>query len=45
MSHRTGKGGTCVRITVIRLPRPLGKVLMVIMRLFSGKRGEGRDAA
>jgi len=40
------KGGTCVRITVIRLPRPIGRMLMAILSIFSGrKKGEDSDAA
>jgi len=34
-----------VRITVIKLPRPLGRVLMAIMAIFSTKKGEPTDEA
>lgn len=35
-----------MRITVIKLPRPLGRVLMAIMAIFSGKKGKnGGDVA
>ncbi len=34
------KGGTRVRITVIKLPKPLGRMVMAILAIFSGKKGE-----
>lgn len=39
------KGGTLVRITVIKLPRPLGRVLMAIMAMFGSKKSEGGESA
>jgi len=29
-----------VRITVIKLPKPLGRMVMAIMAIFSGKKAE-----
>lgn len=34
-----------MRITVIKLPKPLGRMVMAILAIFSGKKGEGRDVA
>lgn len=37
------KGGSFVRITVIKLPKPLGRVLIAIMAIFAGKRAAAGD--
>lgn len=34
------KGGTCVRITVIKLPKPLGRMVMAILAIFTGKKAD-----
>jgi hypothetical protein len=34
-----------VRITVIKLPKPLGRMVMAILAIFSGKKSESGDAA
>jgi hypothetical protein len=34
-----------VRITVIKLPKPLGRLVMAIMAIFSGKKADSGDEA
>jgi hypothetical protein len=34
-----------VRITVIKLPKPLGRLVMAILAIFSGKKEESGDVA
>lgn len=41
--NRWRKGGTCVRITVIKLPRPLGRMVMAILAIFSPGRKEEKE--
>jgi hypothetical protein len=40
-----GKGDTRVRITVIKLPKPLGRMLMALIAIFASKKEKGGDEA